>query len=245
MRVLPLLSSFAAVLVVASASTARAQTIVPNDGRVVPQISVSGAGESRATPDRALVTVGVQSRAATAAAAAAENARKQTAILDTLRKLGYRPEQLSTAGYNVNPEMQYDQQGQRPRVIGYVVSNTVRVEVRQIDQAGRVIDAALAKGANEVHGLNFYLADPGPARRSAIADAVAKARADAEALATAAGGRLGQILELSTSPSGPIMFQAKAVMSMRGAEADASTPIVAGEETVRASVQVRWAFVAG
>lgn len=242
MRVLPLLFSSAALLVSATAS---AQTIVPNDGRVVPQVSVSGEGEAKATPDRALVTVGVQTRAATAAAAAAENARKQTAILDTLRKIGYRPEQLSTAGYNVSPEMQYDQQGQRPRVIGYVVSNTVRVEVREIDQAGRVIDAALAKGANEVHGLNFYLSDPGPSRRAAIADAVARARADAEALAAAAGGRLGQILELSTSPVGPIMFQAKAMLEARAVASDVSTPIVAGEETVRASVQVKWAFVAG
>jgi uncharacterized protein YggE len=210
-----------------------------------PQLSVSGEGEARAKPDRAMINIGVQSRAATAAAAAAENARKQSAVLDTLRKLGYTSEQLTTANYSVSPEMQYDQQGQRPRVIGYVVSNTVRVDVREIDRAGAALDAALAKGANEIHGLNFYLSDPGPSRRAAIADAVAKARADAEALAAAAGGRLGPILELSVSPSGPIMFRQQVTMDMRGAGAEAaSTPIVGGEEVVRASVSIRWTFVA-
>lgn len=210
-----------------------------------PQLSVSGEGEARAKPDRAMINIGVQSRAVTAAAAAAENARKQSAVLDTLRKLGFTPEQLTTANYSVSPEMQYDQQGQRPRVIGYVVSNTVRVDVRQLDGAGAAIDAALARGANEIHGLNFYLSDPGPSRRAAIADAVAKARADAEALASAAGGRLGSILELSVSPSGPIMFRQQVTMDMRGAGAEAAaTPIVGGEEVVRASVHIRWAFVA-
>lgn len=231
------------VATLAALPLAAQQPISPS---VPAQLSVSGEGEARAKPDRAMINVGVQSRAATAAAAAAENARKQNAVLDTLRKLGYTPEQLTTANYSVSPEMQYDQQGQRPRVIGYVVSNTVRVDVRQLEQAGAVIDAALARGANEIHGLNFYLSDPGPSRRAAIADAVARARADAEALATAAGGRLGPILELSVSPSGPIMFRQQVMMDMRAAGAEAAaTPIVGGEEIVRASVSIRWTFVAG
>lgn len=237
-----------ALLTVLSAATLAASPVAaqqPAHMPPQPHLSVSGEGEARAKPDRAMITVGVQTRAATAAAAAAENARKQNAVLDTLRKLGFTPEQLTTSNYSVSPEMQYDQQGQRPRVIGYVVSNNVRVDVRQLDRAGTVIDAALARGANEIHGLNFYLSDPGPARRAAIADAVAKARADAEALASAAGGRLGPILELSVSPSGPVMFRQQ-VMDMRaalGAEG-APTPIVGGEEVVRASVSARWAFVA-
>ena len=144
----------------------------------------------------------------------------------------------------MQPEMQYDQNGQRARVVGYVVSNTVRVDVRQIDRIGPVIDASLGAGANQVHGLQFYLADPGPARRAAIADAMSRARADAEALARAAGGSLGQILELSTvePQMGPVMYRQPA---MAVAKDMASTPIEVGEEVVRAIVHVRWAFVQG
>lgn len=210
----------------------------------VPSIAVTGEGEARATPDRAFVTVGVETRAASAAAAGAENARRQRAILDTLRAMGFTPEQLSTANYSVRPEMEYDQAGRVSRVIGYVVSNTVRADVRQVERAGSVIDAALAKGANQVYGIDFYLANPSPVRQQAIVDAVARARADAETLARAAGGTLGPILELSTTPmpSGPVMYRMAADMAQaRGAAA--STPIEAGEQVVRATVNVRWQFV--
>lgn len=188
--------------------------------------------------------MGVETRAPTAAAAAAGNARTQRAILDTLRAIGFASEQLTTANYSVQPEIQYEENGRRPRVIGYVVSNTVRVDLRRVEQAGQVIDAALAKGANTVHGLNFYLSDPSPSRRAALADAVAKARADAEALATAAGGTLGELVELSTgsSPVVPVMYRRVVATA---ADAAVQTPIEAGEETIRASVSAIWRFVPG
>ena len=234
----------AAAGILFAAPSVGAQQAVPLPS-VVPAVSVTGEGEAKATPDRAMVTIGVQSRASTAATAAAENARKQRAVLDTLRALGFTQDQLTTSNYSVYPEMQHEPVNAQPRVIGYVVSNTVRVDVRRLDQAGRVIDAALAKGANTIHGLSFYLADPAPVRRAAIVDAVARARADAEALARAAGGSLGALIELSTSPmpSGPIMYRTMAEASARGG--GGPTPIEVGEEVVRATVNARWAFVPG
>ena len=242
MLVRPVLAAVA--LLPLAATMLGAQEPVRQPGvQPVPSVLVTGEGQARATPDRAFVTVGVESRASTASAAAADNARRQRAILDTLRKMGFPPEQLSTSNYSVQPEMQYDQNGQRARVVGYVVSNTVRVDVRQIDRVGPVIDASLAAGANQVHGLQLYLSDPGPARRAAIADAVSRARADAEALARAAGGSLGQILELSTvePQMGPVMYRQPAMAVAR--DMAVSTPIEVGEEVVRAIVHVRWAFV--
>lgn len=238
--------SFSVLLVFAGALSADAQVVPASSQPPILIISVSGEGEASARPDRAVVTIGVESRAATAAAAANDNARRQRAILDTLRALGYASEQLTTSNYSVQPEMQYDEQGRRARVVGYVVSNTVRVEIRQLDWIARTIDAALAKGANQVHGIGFHLSDPGPSRREAIASAMARARTDAEALARAAGGSLGPILELSTNPLPiqPMMFR-QVVSAMARAEAGVATPIEAGEEVVRATVNVRWAFVPG
>src|SRR5687767_13073438 len=82
------------------------QSIVP--AVMPPQISVSGVGETRVTPDRAIINIGVYSRAVTAAAAARDNARKQQAIIDTLRALGIPREQISTTQFNVSPEMRQD-----------------------------------------------------------------------------------------------------------------------------------------
>src|SRR5581483_3130545 len=171
------LSCFAAAAIAVSlASMSASGQATPSGG---PQIVVTGMGQARVTPDRATLTLGVQSRAVTAAAAAADNARRQRAILDTLRALGLTSEQISTENYGVSPEMQYVP-NQAPKVSGYVVTNTVRAELRRLDQVGAVIDAALAKGANEVSSLQMVSSKADSVRRAALASAVANARLEAE-----------------------------------------------------------------
>lgn len=208
-----------------------------------PQIVVSAAGEVRVSPDRATIHIGVQSRAATAAEAAAQNSRRQRAVIDAIKARGVPAEQIATMGFNVVPETRYDREGQQaPRTISYLVSNIVTVELRKIDQVGPVIDAALAAGANQINSLNFGISNADSARREALASAVAKARADAEVMARAAGGGLGSLIEMQATetfiPSPrPMMMEAKAAMS-----ADA-VPVEPGLETVRASIMARWQFV--
>src|SRR5690349_7479638 len=163
----------------------------------VPQISTSANGESRVQPDRATIMFAVETRAQTAARAGTDNAKRQKAVIDSLRKQGIGEGQISTTGYSVAPEMRYD--GKQPQVVGYVARNTVRVEVAKIDQVGTLIDVALGAGANVVSSLRFYSSKAEDARKAALADAVTKARNDAEAMAKAAGGSLGTLLELSTS----------------------------------------------
>jgi uncharacterized protein YggE len=209
-----------------------------------PQIVTTGEGEARLSPDRATLYVGVQTRATTAASAASENARRQRAILDTVRALGLGPDQISTINYNVSPEIQYDRPGGAPRVTAYTVSNTVRAEIRRLDDIARIIDAALAKGANQVSGLEFFSSNADDARRTAIAAAVTKARADAEAIARAAGGSIGALIELGTSVP-PVRPYEVAMRSMAVAQVATPTPIEPGQQIVHATVTGRWVFVPG
>jgi len=207
-----------------------------------PQIVVTGTGEATVTPDRATIFLGVQTRAATAAGAGAENARRLKLVLDTLRAIGLSSEQLTTVNYNVSPEMQYSPNGQTPpKVVGYIVTNGVRAELRRLDDVARVIDAALAKGANEVSSLQFYSSKADSARRAALASAVADARADAEALARAAGGSLGPLIELTSveSPIRPVAVDAIRAMAAQ------KTPIEGGAQTITATVTARWTLLGG
>jgi len=205
---------------------------------VPPQVVVTGTGEARVAPDRAIVLLGVQSRATTVAAAAAENARRIKAILDSLRAMGLSSEQLMTVNYSVSPEMTGMQ---TPKVTGYVVTNSVRAEVRRLDDVGGVIDAALAKGANEITSLQFYSSKADSTQRAALAAAVADARAQAEVLARAAGGSLGQLIELSSAQE-PIRPIAQPLMRISAAMASVRTPIEPGEQTITATVTARWTF---
>lgn len=230
----------AATLSLVLAGAAGAQAVAPQPPRIV----TSGEGQARVTPDRATIMIGVQTRGATAAAAGAENARRQKAILDTLRALGLGPDQIATQNYSVYPEMRYEPNGGSGRVVGYNVSNVVRVELRRIDQVGSVIDAALAKGANQINSIGFSSSMAAEARRTALAEAVRDARADAEALARAAGGTLGPIIELSSSAP-PVRPMYADVAMRTSAKEMAQTPVEPGEQVISATVSVIWQFIPG
>ncbi len=206
-----------------------------------PQITVSARGEIQVAPDRARVQVGVETQAKTAAAAAAENNKKQTAILAAIRALGVPAAQITTLGYNVAPMQRYDEKDRRVVIDGYQVSNIVQVVTDKLDQAGPIIDAGLANGANRVAGLDFMVRDASSARDAALAQAVQSARRQAEVAAKAAGGTLGEMLELNVNDyerPDPRPMMAMAKMDA----ASAPTPISEGMTTVAISVMTRWRF---
>lgn len=219
--------------------TGHAQDITPPLTTPPPQIVVTGHGEVKVSPDRATIQIAVQTRAATASEAAAQNATKQQAVLAALRSLGLSNDQLSTINYQVYPEQRYEQ-GKDPVITGYNVTNTVVADIRRLDQVGKVIDAALSHGANLISSLQFYSSNTEAARRTAIANAIAAARADAEAAARAAGGTLGGVLEISVMAfAEPQPMMARQNMLASGA---ADTPINPGQETVSINVVTRWRF---
>ncbi|HEV8217771.1 MAG TPA: SIMPL domain-containing protein [Gemmatimonadaceae bacterium] len=229
--------AFATALAAVTATSAFGQN--PSSA-ATPQVVTTGTGEVQLSPDRATVIVGVQSRATTVSQATADNSRRQRAIIDTLRALGLGSDQINTVNFNVSPEMQYPP-NQSPRVTGYIVTNTVRASLRRVEDVGRTIDAALAKGANEVSGVEFTSSRADSARRAAIAEAVAHARADAETMAKAAGGSLGQLLEVASGVEPIRPFEA--TMARARVAGAAPTPIEPGQLTVTATVTARWTFV--
>ena len=206
-----------------------------------PEVVASATGEAQLTPDRAAAYIGVQTRATKANAAARDNAQRQRAIIDAIIALGIPREQISTENYSVSPDTRYDQATQRTSVIGYVVSNVVRVEVRRIDQIGTVLDTALAKGANQINSLDFFASNADSARHEALAQAVGRARSDAEAMARAAGGTLGPLLEVGTADTGP-----RPVYRMQVATAElrvaTPTPIEPGQQRMQVTVTAKWQF---
>ncbi len=208
-----------------------------------PSITVSAQGSTRVTPDRATVQIGVQTRGSTAAAASAENARVAQRVIAAIKALGIGAEQISTVNYSVNPD--YRQiENRRPEVIGYTVHNTVVVDVRQIEQVGRVIDASLGAGANMINSLDFYASNTEEARRTALAAAMAKARAEAEVIARAAGGTLGGLAQASVGAYMVPVRTASTMMRGDVAMAPPPTPMEPGSELLSVQVMTRWYFVA-
>lgn len=209
------------------------------------QITVTARGEVQVAPDRARVQVGVETQAKTAAAASAENNKKQAAILSAIRALGVSASQITTLGYNVSPIQRYDAKLNRAVIDGYQVSNIVQVVTDKLDQTGPIIDAGLANGANRVAGLDFLIKDNSKARDAALAQAVESARRQAEVAAKAAGGTLGELLELNVNEFERPMPQPMMMMAKTMDASAAPTPISEGLSTVSVSAVTRWKFEKG
>ena len=211
-----------------------------------PTIEVSGNGDAKVTPDRALVYVGVQTRGRTAALAGQENAKLATAILEAVRGAGVAREQIGTMNYSVNPMYRYYPDGRKPELTGYDASNTVRVEVRNLDLVGKVIDAALGAGANNITGINFFASQIDATKREALSAATTDARLSAEVMAKAAGGSLGALVNVTSQMQDVPRPMPQVMMLARAKVADAETPVMAPtEQTVTATVVGRWQFIPG
>ena len=197
-----------------------------------PSVRATGAGSVFVQPDRVRIDIGVVTQAATAEAAASQNAAKLQGVLDKLRaQLGQKSD-IRTISYSLNPAYQYPKTGGKPTIDGYSAVNTVEVTSDDIANVGKVIDAATAGGANEIQRLQFTLKDEKPARAEALRQAAMEARGNAQAMAAALGLKLGKVLLLEQSGA----QIPRPMMAMQARVASAPTPIEAEPIEVRASV---------
>jgi uncharacterized protein YggE len=183
----------------------------------------------------------VESKAPTAAAAAAQNARDVQRVRDTLRLAGVDTG-VTTASYHVGPHYEHDPGAREPRSAGYIARTSLRVQLRRLDQVARVIDAGLAKGASGVESVWFESSTAEQERRAALAEAAQAARRDAEALARSLGGSLGPLLSTSTVGAYDprrinVTMGMGEVGMMRG------TTITPNEILISAAVVTRWQFI--
>jgi uncharacterized protein YggE len=132
-----------------------------------------------------------------------------------------------------------------PQIIGYQVSNSVQIRFTDsatsplADTSGKILDAALSKGANSVGNVQFMLADEKPVMIELVATASRNARDLANALATGSGVTLGQVTSLQTGWS-PMTMYNTSPMPMYAGAASMSPPIEVGSLTLRASVSATY-----
>jgi uncharacterized protein YggE len=203
-------------------------------------VTVTGTGTAQAAPDRAEIVAGVHSQADTASAALAANNEAANRLFKTLAELGIADRDRQTRNVNVGPvyEQPHPQRGGAPRIVGYQVTNQVRVVVRDLAKLGQLLDAVVKSGANRLDGIRFIVSDPAAAtdqaRRAAIEDAKRRAALYVET----AGARLGRVLQISEAAvhvPRPVMMRAEAMA------AAADVPVAPGENEITATVSVVFA----
>ena len=191
-------------------------------------VTVTGTGIVTAVPDRAQISAGVESRAATARAALQANATAMQKVIDALEARGGKDITTQT----VSLSTAFDEQG-RPN--GFVASNVASAETT-LAGAGALIDAAVAAGANTIYGPSLSRSDADALYDQALEKAVSDAKDRAGLLARAAGRDLGRVTAIVEGGADvAIPFAAK-----REAAADSSTPVVSGPQETSASVSVTY-----
>jgi uncharacterized protein len=192
-------------------------------------VTVTGTASVEAVPNRAGFSAGVTSNAATARAALAANASKAARIIQALRSAGVAKGDLQTQDVSVSPR--WNEHGEQD---GFSAHSSLQVNVRDVGQAGRLIDAAVAAGASETSGPSFDRGDRDALYRSALKEAFAEARLKAATLAGEAGASLGRVLRIEEAqPSHLVPYELRAV------ELDAApTPVEPGKQEVHATVAV-------
>ena len=169
-------------------------------------IRVTGDAVVTAKPDRALIDVGVLTQEKQSQNAAAQNARQLDAIMVALHKLLGADADIKTINYALNPDYQYRPLGGKSSVSSYTALNVVRVTVDDLDKVGPVIDAATQAGANHVESVRYTVRDQQVLRSQAVREAALKARANADALASALNLKITRIVSVEegdSTPAGP------------------------------------------
>ncbi|MEZ5894115.1 MAG: SIMPL domain-containing protein [Parvularculaceae bacterium] len=227
------LAPLAAAIIIAGCSVPLATAADPQP--VQRTISVNGEGRASAAPDMAVLTIGVQSEALTAAEALRANSADMSKTIAKLKELGVADKDIQTSGLSVNPQYDYKENRSPPKVIGFVASNTVTVMLRDLSKAGSVIDQSVQSGANTLSGISFTFANPKPLMDEARKDAVADAKSKAKLLTEAAGVKLGRLI---TIQDGYVSAPSPKAYAVREMAMDAGAPIEAGESVINASISL-------
>jgi uncharacterized protein YggE len=205
--------------------------------RLAPSVTVGGSGTAAGRPDTAEVTAGVITQSPTAGQALAQNTAGMEKLLKAVTGLGIADKDVQTINVSVNPQRRQGRQDvQPPEILGYEVSNQIRVTVRDLKILGRLLDELVGQGANALGGIRFSVNDPTPLLDQARTQAMADARRKAEVYAAAAGVKLGRVLSIRESAPGVARFESVRMQAMT------AVPVAPGEQEFQASVSVTYAI---
>ncbi len=208
------------------------------------QITVSASGSVRLTPDKATVSFGVTSQEKTAEAAQSRNSEAVDRVIEVLTGRGIAEASIRTTYYSMYPDYDWSGDGEQ-RIVGYTVTTTLSVQDQDIDAVGGLLSACVEAGVNRIDSVSFLCSGYDEAYRQALGEAVAAAREKAEALAAAAGKKLGEpvvITEGWQDSSARYSNSARGSFELAAEDAVSAPSFQPGETEITANVTVTYAM---
>lgn len=200
-------------------------------------LTVSGEGMVMIPTTLTQVQLGVEVQGKTAEEVQEEAARRTTAVIDLLRSRNV--EKLETTGIRLNPTYSYANEQQR--LTGYSATNTVTFRL-PTEKAGSLMDDAVQAGATRIDGISFVATDAeiSKAQQQAVKLAIQDAELQASTVLSTLNLTRREIIGIQVNNASipvpmPVMYKAENV-------AAPSTPVIGGEQQVRASVTLQISY---
>lgn len=198
-------------------------------------VSFSGEGKISAAPDTAKVNLGLVTEGKESIAVQNENSEKMNKVIDYLKKEGINAEDIKTAQYNLSPKYEYSKG--KSTLVGYVLSQTLEIKVRDLKKVGQILDGAVNSGANQINSVSLFVDKPEELKNKAREEAVKAAREKAALTSKTAGFRLGRLVGFNENLAGepPMFFEAL------GKGGGASSPqIEPGSQEIKVNVTLTY-----
>lgn len=212
-------------------------------------ITVSGKGEVYTKPDLAKVSFSVVNEASTVDKAVLENTNKINGVITALKNQGVKDEDLKTTNFSVYPRYEYrtaeteiySSAPQKRILVGYEVTQSLEVKIRDLSKIGAIIEAGTASGANEVSDLQMTVDKEDEFKNQARSEAIANAKEKAKKLAGQVGVKLGRITNFSEDNNVPVYYN-DAVMGkgIGGGPSTATPEIQTGQNKITSNVSITY-----
>jgi hypothetical protein len=210
-----------------------------------PSVTVTGHGQIALAPDTAFVTLGMETASKSVGEAQRRNRHVMNKVVERLRAMQIEPERIQTASFTVSPQYKpppkptTDAPPAAPEIAGYIVTNTLTIEVRNLEKVGAVIEESLAAGANHFQSLHWALRDEQQAKLSALKQAAVKAREKAAVLSEALKVTLIRLMS-AKEDSHVVRPMPKAARNMMMEGSSAEAPVFSGEVRIDATVTLNY-----
>jgi len=203
-------------------------------------VVTSGHGEAMADPDIVDIRFEVASLEGLPLAAVASTAEKYKSVQAALERLGIRQGDIVTTSFRVREKKEQNQRTGDIVSLGHEAIHAVKITIKDFAKIGSVVDAAIRAGATRLSGLDFRTTAAEALSEEALKAAVNRALQAAALMATAAGGRLGALVEMNSEGYG--------AADVTGEEMAVGVPavpivIVPDKIIVRKRVSAKWEFV--
>lgn len=196
------------------------------------RLDLEVTGEVTRVPDVAVISAGVVSRSATASGALQDSAIRMQRVLAALKRAGVADRDIQTSNLSLNPEYRYPQNAE-PQLSGYTANNLVTIRFRDIRSSGKILDALVGEGANQINGPNLVVGNPEGALDEARGLAVAKGKARAELYARSIGMHVARLVSVAEQGGNGVIVPMVQAMAKRS-----DTTIEAGEQKLQVNLSM-------